>query len=375
MSTTHCNFRTLTGFTLIISCIFLSSCHVGRYFWWNFADIKDGERFPNLPVASGDEIQPLIPASYNLAFSVPESFNPNSSWTDFDQFLEHHHTVAFLVLRDDTILYENYFNNYDEKDLLPSFSISKVMVSALTGIAIDEGFICSADQPVSFFLTGLGTEFEMITIGDLLNMRSGIRFSENYLNPFAGIAKYYYSTNLLRHSRRLKIKQPPDQEYDYISVNTFLLGQVIEQATSQKLSTYLEQKIWKPLGMESNANWNIDHEKHQTIKSFCCINAVARDFARFGRLYLNKGEWNDTQIISEEWVAASTSIINDSRDSQGYPYTYHWRVLENGAFFAKGILGQYLYVYPEKNLLFVRLGKKYGGIDWAAFFGEVAKEL
>jgi CubicO group peptidase (beta-lactamase class C family) len=375
MSTTHFNFRMLTGIALIITCLFLSSCHVGRYFWWNFADIKDGERFPNLPVSSGDEIQPLIPATNKVAFVVPEKFNPKSRYTGFDQFLEQNQTVAFIVLRDDTILYENYFNDYDEKDLLPSFSMSKVMVSALTGIAIDEGFICSADQPVSFFLTGLGPEFEMITIGDLLNMRSGISFSENYLNPFSGIARYYYGTNLLRHSRRLKVSQPPDQEYNYIGVNTFLLGQVIEQATGQKLSTYLEQKIWIPLGMESDANWNIDHEKHQTIKSFCCINAIARDFARFGRLYLNKGEWNGRQVISEDWVTTSTSIINDSRDSQGYPYTYHWRVLENGAFFAKGILGQYLYIYPEKNLVFVRLGKKYAGIDWAVLFGEMAKQL
>jgi CubicO group peptidase (beta-lactamase class C family) len=375
MSAIPFKFRILSGLTLLLTCLFLSSCHVGRYLWWNFADIRDGERFPSLPVASGDEMQPLIDGSNNLTFEVPEKFNPESKWKDFDHFLERHHTVAFIVMRDDTVLYEKYFHGFDDSTQLPSFSISKVMVSALTGIAIDEGFICSTEQPITFFMTGLRPEFDIITIEDLLNMRSGIRFSENYWNPFAGIAKYYYGTNLLRYSRRLKIRHAPDQEYDYIGVNTFLLGQVIEQATSQNLSSYLEQKIWIPLGMESGASWSIDHPRNQNIKSFCCINAVARDFARFGRLYLNKGNWDGNQIISEDWVTASTSIMNDSRDSQGYPYTYHWRVLENGAFFAKGILGQYLYVYPEKKLVFVRLGKKYAGIDWAEFFGELATEL
>ena len=104
-------------------------------------------------------------------------------------------------------------------------------------------------------------------------------------------------------------------------------------------------------------------------------NARVRDFAKFGRLYLNNGNWNGEQIVPEKWVKKSTSIINDSRDSQGYPYTYQWRVLENGAFFAKGILGQYIFVYPEKNLIFVRIGKKYGGVDWADLFLELSKQL
>ncbi len=138
-----------------------------------------------------------------------------------------------------------------------------------------------------------------------------------------------------------------------------------------KINKYLEQKIWQPIGMESDASWSIDSEKNQTIKAFCCINAVARDFARFGRLYLKKGNWNGKQVVPEKWVIRSTSIINDSRDSQGYPYTYQWRVLENGAFFAKGILGQYIFVYPEKNLVFVRMGKDYADIDWADLFVEL----
>lgn len=127
--------------------------------------------------------------------------------------------------------------------------------------------------------------------------------------------------------------------------------------------------------MESEASWNVDSEEHETIKAFCCINAVARDFARFGLIYLHDGYWNNRQIVPAEWVKRSTSIINDSRDSQNYPYTYQWRVLENGAFFAKGILGQYILVYPEKELVFVRLGKSVGDLDWADLFISLSDQI
>ncbi|MCD4696875.1 MAG: beta-lactamase family protein, partial [Bacteroidales bacterium] len=227
----------------------------------------------------------------------------------------------------------------------------------------------------TFFLKELGPEFDKITIEDLLNMRSGIDFNESYSSPFADMAKYYYGTDLKKYITKLKIKKPPGQIYDYISVNTLLEGLIVERATNTKLNEYLERKIWVPLGMESDASWSIDSEKNQTFKAFCCINAIARDFAKFGRLYLNNGNWNGQQIVPKNWVIKSTSIMNDSRDSQAYPYTYHWRVLENGAFFAKGILGQYIFVYPEKDLVFVRLGKDYAGIDWADFFLKLSGQI
>jgi CubicO group peptidase (beta-lactamase class C family) len=274
------------------------------------------------------------------------------------------------------LIYENYFNGYTDSSIIPAFSIAKAFVSALVGIAIEEGFIKGTKQPITHFLKELKSpEFDNITIEDLLNMRSGIDFNEGYNSPFADMAKYYYGTNLKKYITKLKVKENPDVNYDYISVNTLLLSLIVERATNTKINKYLEQKIWQPIGMESDGSWSIDSEKHQTVKSFCCINTVASDFARFGRLYLNKGNWDGKQIVPEKWVAMSTSIINDSRDSQGYPYTYHWRVLENGSFFAKGILGQYVFIYPEKNLVFVRMGKDYADIDWADLFVELSKDL
>ncbi|MCK5839137.1 MAG: serine hydrolase [Bacteroidales bacterium] len=142
------------------------------------------------------------------------------------------------------------------------------------------------------------------------------------------------------------------------------------------LNVFLENKIWKPLGMENIATWNYDSEEHHTIKGFCCLNGCARDFARFGRLYLNYGVWQGDTVVPYEWVRLSTSIMNNSRDSQNYPYTYNWRVLDGQqVFFAKGILGQYVYVDRQKNLIFIRFGKGYAGIDWVDFFRELSEQL
>jgi len=361
---------------IIIAGIFLLPKHILRFFYWNYADLNDYQKFPHVPVKKGESTFYFREAMDSFSFIIPDKFTQGKDYQNFESFVEEKKTVAFLVVKNDTLIYEKYFDNYTDSSIIPSFSVSKPFVSALVGIAIDEGKIKSTMVPITNFLPELTNPgFEEITIEDLLNMRSGIDYNEGYNSPFADMAKYYYGTNLANYIKKLKLKESPDLTYDYISVNTLLLSLIVERATNFKINNYLEQKIWQPIGMESDATWSIDSEENQTIKSFCCINAVARDFARFGRLYLKKGNWEGHQIISEEWVNRSTSVINDSRDSQGYPYTYQWRVLPNGSFFAKGILGQYIFVYPEKNLIFVRMGKDYADIDWADFCLELSKAL
>lgn len=350
--------------------------HIGRYFYWNLADLDDYKKFPSLPIEKGEFSFTFFESEGNAHFQIPKKNNPDNKYESFDQFLKKKKTVAFLVIKNDTMIYENYFAGYEKFSIIPSFSTSKSFVSALVGIAIDEGYIASTDQSITTYLRELeNPEFSKITIEDLLNMRSGIKFSEEYYSPFADMAKYYYGTDIKKYITKLKIEEPPDIHYNYISVNAILLSLIIERATNTKLNEYCEHKLWKPLEMEFDASWSIDSEENQTFKSNCCLNGRARDFAKFGRLYLNNGDWNGRQIVSEEWVKKSRSIINDSKDSQGYPYTYQWRVLENGCFFAKGIMGQYIFVNPNKNLIFVRMGKKYADVNWADLFLELSKQL
>jgi CubicO group peptidase (beta-lactamase class C family) len=363
------------GKLLIMISLFplLSACHAGRYISWNTADIRDHQRFPFYTINKAGhafyfdkpvtEQEPLLPSAIDI----------KGKYGNFESFLAAHHTLAFLIIRNDTILYERYFGGTDTATILPGFSVAKSFVSALTGIAVGEGLIRDVNQPVTDYLDGFrDPAFNNISIQNLLNMRSGIRFSETYYNPFGHAARFYYGRNLKRYVMNLKVNDSQDAKYHYNSANSQILAMIIEKASGKKFTEYFGEKLWSLIGTEYGATWNYDSEKYGMVKAFCCLNATARDFAKFGRLYLHGGNWEGERIIPADWVKHSMNIHNDSRDSQDYPYTYYWRVLENGDVFAKGILGQYIYIIPSQNTIIVRLGKKYAGIHWSALFREIA---
>jgi len=307
----------------ILSLTFLlTSCHVGRYFIWNFADINDQYRFDKQKISNGDTVFHFYESRKpNDNLKVPKQFNINGDLARFEEVLSANKTIAFIVIRKDTIIYEKYFDDYNVNTPHPSFSVAKSFVSVLIGIAIDEGKIISVNEPITNYLSGFKhPEFNNITIKHLLNMRSGIRFNEGYGNPFGDVARFYYGRNLDRYLSKLKIKEKPDKQFDYISVNTQLLAAILEKATGKPIYLYLEEKIWKPLGMGYNASWSIDSEKHNTTKAFCCLNGTARDFAKFGRLYLSEGMWNEKRIISKNWIQRSIepNMLND------FMYSNHW---------------------------------------------------
>jgi CubicO group peptidase (beta-lactamase class C family) len=353
----------------------LGGCHVGRYFFMNTADTKDQKRFPAYIIDNAPAAFEFTEAEKMKEPQIPEVFNPEGKYADFNQLAEENKTLAFIVIRNDSLLYENYFNDAVRSDRMAGFSIAKSFVSALTGIAIEDGFIKNVDQPVTDFLSDFKHPgFDKMSLKNLLNMRSGIKFSETYYNPFGDAAKFYYGRNLERYAYKLKVNKTPGTEYYYNSANTLILAMILEKVTGRKLTDYFEERIWTRIGTSYPSTWNYDSEKHGMVKAFCCTNAAAIDFAKFGRLYLNGGNWEGEQIIPKDWVDYSMGIHNDSRDSENYPYTYFWRVLDNGAVFAKGILGQYIYLDPSKNLIIVRFGNKRGKVHWSAFIEEVAKQ-
>ena len=363
---------------LFVSLLFfaLSSCHVARYVYWNYADINDYKKFP------ADTIHNVLPfyqfkqIKNPCKIFIPENFINKISSDSFENFLGSKKTTAFLIIRNDSIVYEKYFKGYDRSSIFPGFSITKSFVSALTGIALQEGYIKSVNQPVTDFLPELkDTNFKKVTIEDLLSMRSGIKFKEGYSNPFNGMAKFYYGRNLRKYTMKLKVVTEPGTIYKYQSANLQLLSLLLERATGKRISTYLEEKIWKPIGMEFAGTWNVDSKKYNENKAFCCINARTIDFAKFGQLYLNRGKWNDTKVVPENWIKESLQIRYNSRDSQGFSYAYLWRVLENGDFFAKGILGEFIYVCPAKHIVIVRIGEKSGDIIWPEFFRSIILQL
>ena len=350
--------------------------HFWRYIFWNNADINDYKRFPAYSINRGPDTYNFIEAGDQLSINLPEDYQRKKTYSNFPSFLEDKKTTAFIIIRNDSILYENYFSGFSRNSIVSSFSISKSFISALTGIAISEGKIRSADQTVGEYLTGFKHPgFEKIRIEDLLNMRSGINYKEEYYNPFGDMAKFYYGVNLEKYVYDASIKEPPGLHYDYVSINAQIMAMILEKGTGMKVSEYLQEKIWKKLGMESDALWNMDCKKNGMVKAFCCLNARPLDFARFGRLYLHRGNWNGNQIVPEEWIEHTMRADENFKDAEGYPYSLFWRVLEDGSFFAKGIMGQYIYMMPEKNLIFLRFGKSYGDVDWVKFFREISNQL
>ncbi|MCZ8145582.1 serine hydrolase [Flavobacterium sp.] len=355
------------GLLTIVASTVLMSCQLGRYVFYNFADIKDHKKFQSRPLTA--DTSPFIFQSTNKG-KVPKHINN----IPFDKYLEDNKTVAFLIIKNDSIRYENYFKGYNKESIVPSFSMAKSVTSILIGCAIDEGLIKSVDEPITNYIPELKKNgFDKVTIKHLLQMTSGIKFNESYVNPFGDAASFYYGLNLRKKIGKMKLKTEPGTTFEYTSGNTQLLGLVLERSLNGKtITSYLQEKIWSPLEMENDASWSIDRKKNGLEKTFCCLNATARDFAKIGRLYKNKGNWNGKQIVSQKWVEESTKLDTSEGSANFYQYQW-WLPTPNEDFMAEGILGQFIYVNPKKDLIIVRLGKDEGKADWWAIFTSLAK--
>jgi CubicO group peptidase (beta-lactamase class C family) len=361
-------------FVLALLLFLLNSCHVCRFFYWNFADVNDHKKFQSLPVLNNNIDSFHFKTSKQLIDVHKMKFSMGVEEIPFSKLLQSSKTLALLIIRNDSILLEHYLDNYNKNKVVPSFSVAKSFVSALVGIAVDDGLIHSVKDRITKYIPELPEKnYGKISIEDLLDMRSGLNYNENYINPFGHVAKSYYGLNLKKYSAELKLKNEPGSKFEYISVNTQLLGWLVQNACKKSISHYLEEKIWKPLGMEYAASWSIDSKKFKLVKAFCCLNACARDYAKFGRLYLKRGNWNGRQIISEKWIDASLDF-----DKTNF-YSYQWwrkpRNPQEGDFFARGILGQFIYVNPTKNLIIVRLGEKEGNLNWPLLFQSLSDQF
>lgn len=352
----------------------LSGCILGRFVIYNFADIQDHKKFPS---------RPLKPSAHPFRFQVSQNpVDPKIRLSDSDpgqkltDFLQNNKTVAFLIIRKDSILYERYFRKYDTSDVVPSFSMAKSFTSALIGCAVADGLISSVDDKVVDYLPELqNRNLDGVTIRHVLQMTSGIKFNESYVNPFGDAAKYYYGRNLRRYVAHMKPARAPGTSFNYHSGNTQLLGVILDRVLKGKsVTSYLQEKIWTPLEMEFPASWSIDKRKNGMEKTFCGINACALDFAKFGRLYLNHGNWNGKQVVPESWVKASTTPDRSAGGVSFYQFQW-WIPGKDGDFMAEGILGQCIYVDPKTQTIIVRLGAKDGDMDWGRFFRSLARQI
>ncbi len=360
------------GFLLTTLLLLFNGCQFGRFVFYNFANITDYKIFASRPLKSA-ETKFIFNKSLNAKSPKALTVDKNKSVT-FDKYLEQNNTVAFLIIKNDSIQYEKYFKGYDEQSIVASFSMAKSVTSMLIGCALDEHLIQSVEEPITNYIPELKARgFEKVKIKHLLQMTSGIKFNESYINPFGDAASFYYGLNLRKAISKMKMESEPGKKFEYKSGNTQVLGLVLERALKNKsVSNYLQEKLWSPLGMEYDATWSIDQKKNGLEKTFCCINARARDFAKLGRLYKNKGNWNGEQLVSKAWVEESTKL--DTSEGAVDYYRYQWWIpTPNQDFMAEGHLGQFIYVNPAKDLIIVRLGKSEGRARWWQIFTSLAK--
>src|SRR5215204_451827 len=368
-------FLVLALVIVVAGYVLAPNFYLTRTIFWRESDYRDLEKFPartihNAPPTSRFD---KLPADNAYASQI-EAIASDSSNGSLEDYLNASGTTAFLVIHDDKLLYERYFNGYDETSINTSFSMAKTFASALVGIAIDEGHIKSVNEPITNYIPELlenDRRFESITISDLLTMSSGIKYEEGGDLPWSEEAddtKTYYATDLRELALNCRIEGEPGEYFEYNNYNPLLVGLILERATGMPVARYMEEKLWKPMGMEADGSWSLDSTENGFEKMESGVNARARDFARFGMLFAEEENWEGRQLISREWVEEDRKADTSSDPSLDYQY-FWWVNSADGEtyhFSARGKYGQYIYVAPEKDLVIVRLGKEEGeqGYDY-----------
>ncbi len=351
-------FRTL-GYSLLailvaanLYLIVSGKTWVYRALIYNYVDIDDNDLFSQRPVPMGTGQDWPLAKGYNKA-PMPEKLQ---------KMLDSLKSVAFVVIKDDSLLYENYWENYSDSSLSNSFSMAKSFVGLMTGIAIDKGFIKSIDEPVSNYIPEFATgKRKVLTIRHLLTMSADLNWDESYSSLMSKTTEAYYGTDLYKQVTVLDVVNAPGKDFNYQSCCTQLLSIIIEKATGQTLSQFASENIWKPVHAMHGAEWSLDHE-NGIEKAYCCFYSNARDFARIGDLYFHQGNWRGTQVVDSAWV--KESITPAPLNDEGEPntvYGYQWWMNDyNGThiFNCRGLNGQYVVCIPDQHIIFVRLGHK-----------------
>lgn len=277
-----------------------------------------------------------------------------------DRLLEEHEkmkTVAFLIIKNDSLFSENYYEGYHKDSLSNSFSMAKSMTEALLGKAIKDGYLSMNDKVKKYVPDLKGKYADEVTVADVASMSSGSDWIEDYYNPFHITTEAYFCEDLNNLMvNKVRIDEKPGQKFNYLSGDTQLLGMIVAKATGMNLSKYMSERFWKPMGARKHALWTMDNAGNME-KAFCCINSNARDFARFGKLYEHFGNWEGNQILDTAYVEKSISPRLASSPYYGYSWwlsDYKGKKIS----YMRGVLGQYVIMIPEDGLIIVRLGKK-----------------
>lgn len=297
---------------------------------------------------------------------LPLSYGHNDISSNLEEFLKRTHTTGLIVLNNEDLLVEQYWQGYTKESLAVSFSVAKSFTSALVGIALQEGLFESVDNAITDYVPELvGSGYDGVPIKHILQMSSGIRFIEEYDREDADVIVMRQhiedGKSIKEYAATLQAEHPSGDIYNYASIDTQVLGMLLENITGVSPSDFLQEKIWSVLGMESDAYWVTD--QHDTVLTYSLFNVSLRDYAKFGLLYLNHGLWNGKGVVPESWIQQSVTPEKEFlklKDfySEGWDigYGYQWWVPggAEGEFTALGIYGQYIYVNPAREIVIVK---------------------
>lgn len=307
--------------------------------------IDDGIHFKSHVIAKGKEVPWELDSLYNK--------NPLPKAVVED--LKQSNTASFLIIRKGKLLHEEYWNGYAQDSKTNSFSMAKAVTVMLLGKAIEEKKIKSLSQKYSdFFENYSNVEFgNHLTLGDLAKMEAGLNWNEDYKNPFLQNAKAYYGKSLEEAVLLRGFKNEPGTKYEYQSGATQLLGFALRKSMNKTLAQYASEKLWQPLGMTQNADWNTDDFGME--KTFCCINSTARDFAKLGQLFLNDGKVGEDQVLNMNFLEEMRTPTKLSGGAYGMGLWINYDAPVKHYYFW-GLYGQYIIVIPEREMVIVRTG-------------------
>ncbi len=319
--------------------------------------------FDTVEVRRGDDVWEL-PDGERIA--LPASFDFGGEQMDTAALLDYTNTTGLMVLHDGRVVFEEYYRGATPDTRHISWSVAKSFTSALVGIALDEGHIGDIMDPVTNYVPQLADSgYANVPLKHVLQMSSGISFNEDYADFYSDINRMgriiALRTPIIDFVRSLRNERPSGTRHHYVSMDTQVLAFVLREATGTSLAAYTEEKLWKPMGMESDAYWMVDSSGVEL--AFGCLNAVLRDYARFGLLYLNEGRRDDRQIVPAAWVRASTSPDGahvqpgedvTSVETPGYGYQWWIPARPEGDYIAVGVYNQFIYVNPARRVVIAK---------------------
>lgn len=319
--------------------------------------------FDTVEVRRGDAVWEL-PAGERIA--LPEVFDFGGDAIETAPFLEYTNTTGLIVLHEGRVVFEEYYRGETPETRHISWSVSKSLTSAMIGIALEEGHIEDIMDPVTKYVPLLADSgYNNVPLKHVLQMSSGIGFNEDYADFFSDINRMGRSialrTPISDFVCSLRNARPSGTQHLYVSMDTQVLAMVLREATGASLAAYTEEKLWKPTGMESDAYWLVDATGMEL--AFGCLNAVLRDYARFGLLYLNEGRRGDQQIVPAAWVHASTTPdgahvmpSDDVTSVDGLGYGYQWWIpaRPEGDYMAVGVYNQFVYIHPTHRVVIAK---------------------